>query len=318
MHLVSFNLTKRSFFSLFLFLFPILSPSFLRDRVLDTLSRSRGDEEALVDGSVYGSSGLARVGRDSDVSSVIGRDKAPGTLDGGVGDGQVVSVSVGGRLTVHELPPSLVALVNNLHRILFALGLARECENVLRLAVGDFVDPEPLVGGTDQPGEVALDVLHIVQSRSERVVHIDNEDFPVGLAFVEERHDTEDLDLLHLADVPDSFTNLAHVERVVVPVGASFGVLDVGVLPCLRERTIVPDITVVGETVSDVSELALFNVLLDRVERLFLGDLHLGVGPSGNLDNHVEDSLGLVGKERNVVEGRNDLALLLDVDTVLC
>lgn len=36
-------------------------------------------------GSVYGSSGLARVGRDSDVSSVIGRDKAPGTLDGGVG-----------------------------------------------------------------------------------------------------------------------------------------------------------------------------------------------------------------------------------------
>lgn len=44
--------------------------------------------------------------------------------------------------------------------------------------------------------------------------------------------------------------------------------------------------TVVGETVSDVSELALLNVLLDRVERLFLGDLHLGVGPSGNLDNH--------------------------------
>lgn len=56
----------------------------------------------------------------------------------------------------------------------------------------------------------------------------------------------------------------------------------------------------------------------------------------------VEDSLGLVGKERdvanysestrrmaqcmgrkgkgkrNVLEGRNDLALLLDVDTVLC
>lgn len=78
----------------------------------------------------------------------------------------------------------------------------------------------------------------------------------------------------------------------------------------------------VGETVSDVSELALLNVLLDRVERLFLGDFHLGVGPSGNLDNHcrltqcqylilekkkekekrrtVEDSLGLVGKERNV------------------
>lgn len=36
-------------------------------------------------GRVYGGSGLARVGRDSDVRSVIGRDEAPGTLDGGVG-----------------------------------------------------------------------------------------------------------------------------------------------------------------------------------------------------------------------------------------
>lgn len=159
--------------------------------------------------------------------------------------GQVVSVSVGGRLTMHELPPSFMALVNNLHRILLALGLARERENVLRLAVRDFVDPEPLVGGTDQPREVALDVLDIVQSRSERVVDIDNEHFPVGLTFVEEGHDTEDLDLLDLADVADSFTNLAHVERVVVAVGASFGVLDVGVLPCLGESTIVPDVTYV-------------------------------------------------------------------------
>lgn len=79
-----------------------------------------------------------------------------------------------------------------------------------------------------------------------------------------------------------------------------------------------------GETVADVSELALLNVLLDRVESLLLGDLHLGIGPSGNLNNHyrlkakkrqrfickwkkkketrrtVEDSLGLVGEERNV------------------
>lgn len=81
--------------------------------------------------------------------------------------------------------------------------------------------------------------------------------------------------------------------------------------------------TVVGETVADVSELALLNVLLDRVESLLLGDLHLGIGPSGNLNDHyrlkakkrqrfickwkkketrrtVEDSLGLVGEERNV------------------
>lgn len=36
-------------------------------------------------GRVYGGSGLAGVSRDGDVSSVIGGDEAPGTLDGGVG-----------------------------------------------------------------------------------------------------------------------------------------------------------------------------------------------------------------------------------------
>lgn len=62
-----------------------------------------------------------------------------------------------------------------------------------------------------------------------------------------------------------------------------------------------------GETVADVSELALFNVLLDGVESLLLGDLHLGVGPSGNLDDHyrlrvkrLNDVLGKIN-ERDVL-----------------
>ena len=45
-------------------------------------------------------------------------------------------------------------------------------------------------------------------------------------------------------------------------------------------------VTVVGEAVSDVSKLALLDVLLDGVKVFLLGDLHLGVGPSGNLDDH--------------------------------
>jgi len=77
-------------------------------------------------------------------------------------------------------------------------------------------------------------------------------------------------------------------------------VLDGRVLPSLGESTVVPDVSVVGETVSDETELALLDVLLDRVERLFLGDLHLGVGPSGNLNDHVEDGLGIVGEEGDV------------------
>lgn len=147
---------------------------------------------------------------------------------------------------MHKLPPSLMALVNNLHRILLALGLTRERENVLGLAVRDFVDPEPLVGRTDQSGEVSLHILDIVQSRCKRVVDVDDEDFPVSLAFVEERHDTEHLDLLDLASVRDGFADLTDVERVVVTVGPGLGVLDVRVLPSLGEGTVVPDVTCIG------------------------------------------------------------------------
>ena len=85
----------------------------------------------------------------------------------------------------------------------------------------------------------------------------------------------------------------------------------------LRESTVVPDVTVVREAVTDVTETALLDILLDGVERLLLGDFHLGVGPTGDLNDHVEDPIGLVGKQRNVVPRRDDLSLLLSEHTVL-
>jgi hypothetical protein len=60
---------------------------------------------------------------------------------------------------------------------------------------------------------------------------------------------------------------------------------DIGVFPCLkgsafvpciefecsylREGTVVPQVTLVGEAVADESKLALLDVLLNRVEKLF-------------------------------------------------
>ena len=85
----------------------------------------------------------------------------------------------------------------------------------------------------------------------------------------------------------------------------------------LGEGTVVPDVTVVGEAVADVAQTALLDVLLDGVEGLLLGDLHLRVGPAGDLNDHVEDGVVLVGEERDVVEGRHHTAIVLDVDAVL-
>lgn len=45
--------------------------------------------------------------------------------------------------------------------------------------------------------------------------------------------------------------------------------------------------------------------------------LKLSIGPSRDLDHHVQNGLLLVGVEGNVVEGRDGNAILLDVDAVL-
>ena len=73
----------------------------------------------------------------------------------------------------------------------------------------------------------------------------------------------------------------------------------------------------VGEAVANETQTALFDVLLDGVEWLLLGDLELGVGPARDLDNHVEDAIALVGKERNVVERREGGSILLSVNAML-
>lgn len=81
---------------------------------------------------------------------------------------------------------------------------------------------------------MTLNILNIVELGGEGVVNIDDNDFPVGLALVEESHDTEDLDLLDLASVANGLTDLADVERVVVAIGLGLGVGGVGVLPGLK------------------------------------------------------------------------------------
>ncbi len=73
----------------------------------------------------------------------------------------------------------------------------------------------------------------------------------------------------------------------------------------MREGSVVPDVTVMREAVSHKSEFALLDVLLDRVEFLVLRNLELGVGPSRYFNNHVQDSLFLVGIKGNIVKGRD-------------
>ena len=72
-----------------------------------------------------------------------------------------------------------------------------------------------------------------------------------------------------------------------------------------------------GEAVANETQTALLDVLLDGVERFLLGDLELGVGPAGDLYNHVQDTITLVGKEGDVVEGGDDGSVLFRIDAML-
>ena len=69
----------------------------------------------------------------------------------------------------------------------------------------------------------------------------------------------------------------------------------------LRESTVVPDVAMMGETVANVTQSTLLDILLDGVEGLFFTDLHFSVSPAGNFDDHIEDAIVLVSEEGDIV-----------------
>ena len=83
---------------------------------------------------------------------------------------------------------------------------------------------------------MTLDILYIVQLGRERVLDVDDEDFPVGLAFVKEGHDAEDFDLLDLPYVTHLFADLADVQRIIVAVSLGLAVLLRRILPGLSRK----------------------------------------------------------------------------------
>jgi len=81
---------------------------------------------------------------------------------------------------------------------------------------------------------MTLDVLDVVQLGCEGVLDVDDDDLPIGLAFVEEGHDAEDFDLLDLTDVTHLFADLAYVQWIVVAPGLGLGMLLIRILPSLQ------------------------------------------------------------------------------------
>ncbi len=86
----------------------------------------------------------------------------------------------------------------------------------------------------------------------------------------------------------DFGADFTHVNGVAVAFGVGVGVDVLGIFPGLRQSAIIPDVAFMRETIGDKSQLAFLFVLLDRIELFLEADFHLGIGPPGNLNDHVE------------------------------
>ena len=74
------------------------------------------------------------------------------------------------------------------------------------------------------------------------------------------------------------------------------------------------------ETIPDKSQFALLDILFDRIVIIVLGDLLLGIRPTGDLDNHIENLRTCCGRrsEKGDIMPRRDYnTILLKEDAVL-
>lgn len=78
-----------------------------------------------------------------------------------------------------------------------------------------------------------LNVLDVIELGRKGIQDVNNENLPVSFPFIQQCHNTEDLDLLHLTNVCHLFTNLANIKRVIVALCLRFRMLNIRVFPCL-------------------------------------------------------------------------------------
>lgn len=56
------------------------------------------------------------------------------------------------------------------------------------------------------------------------------------------------------------------------------------------------------EAVAHETQPALLDILLDRIEGFLLGNLHFGIRPSRDLDDHVENTVVQISEQGNIME----------------
>ncbi len=121
---------------------------------------------------------------------------------------------------------------------------------------------------------------------------------PVQFSLIDESKSAQYFERYHSTLTQRTGRELHHVNRVIVTLQTCSLVLLVGVLPGLRNGTVVER----ELAVFDDPKLAILAVLLDRVVLLLRRDLHLCDSTLGNLVHKVVEDLVLNGKEHRLCQ----------------
>merc|ERR1719427_1235115 len=169
-------------------------------------------------------------------------------------------------LPTYQLLPALISTSNNVLSKLFVLRLSIKCKFVCWLSIRHLVDFKPFHCCLEKSWHNLVNIVDIIQIVSERIIDINSNQLPISFALVNHSEDTQHFHLDHSAPLVDSLTNLTNINRIIVTLAVGGRVGVVWILPCLRDCPVVPDIPMVWEAVCHISQLALLDILLDRVQ----------------------------------------------------
>mmetsp|Transcript_22058 Transcript_22058/g.38083 ORF Transcript_22058/g.38083 Transcript_22058/m.38083 type:complete len:405 (-) Transcript_22058:305-1519(-) len=205
-------------------------------------------------------------------------------------------------LTLNQLLPRLVALVNDFAGVVLGLHLLTECKHVVRLAIGYLVCSEPRECCVNETGHQVIQIFHIINLTRHGVAHINHEHLPIHLALVDHTQHANDLDRLDLANRCDHGSHLAHIQWITITQSARLHMHLSRVLPRLREAPIVPNVSLVRIHIVHKPLLALLLILHYRAELVLGLELQLCICPPWNLHHHVIDPLFLIYEQGNIVQ----------------
>lgn len=78
-----------------------------------------------------------------------------------------------------------------------------------------------------------LNILNIIELGSKRIGNVNDNDFPIGFAFIKESHDAENFDLFDLTHITDLFADLANIKWVIVTFSLGLNMRLCRIFPCL-------------------------------------------------------------------------------------